>query len=74
MKSIKVYAADEIIADIKLAAQKLGTSSSRYLISLHVMRQENKYPGAVRGSRVALEVVPGWSGGISKAKQVGKKG
>lgn len=58
MKSIKVYASDEIIEDIKATAKKLGMSASRYLIQFHVMEQEKKHPGAVRGSRVVLELDP----------------
>ena len=36
MKSIKVYAADEIIDDIKATAQKVDMSASGYLVGLHL--------------------------------------
>ena len=57
MKSIKVYASDEIIDDIKATAKKLVVSASRYLVNYHVMKQEKVHPGKERGTGVSLEVV-----------------
>ena len=57
MKSIKVYAKDEIIDDIKATAHKLQMSASRYMILFHIMKQEEKYPGEIRGSNVAKEIL-----------------
>ena len=87
MKSITVYGSDEIIDDIKATAHKLQTSASRYLLFFHIVQQENKYPGKVRGSQVSGEIAKDfppakmakgekaseWSGGISKTQQTGKK-
>ena len=61
---IMVLGLDEIIDDIEKTSKILKMSPSEYLVNLHAMKQSKKYPDSVRGSNVARETEPPFTGTI----------